>query len=164
MIRCSTASLRRLARLSLRPPEFFITMDRLTAEDRSWNMSRIKGRDTGPERRVRSLLHRLGFRFSLRRKDLPGRPDIVLPMRGVAVFVHGCFWHRHEKCRNSVLPKTRPEFWLAKLSRNVERDQQNAFALKQLGWRVLTIWECELENEPILTKKLRRAMTQEGHG
>lgn len=147
------------------PPESSkSTMDRLTAEHRSWNMSRIKGRDTGPEKRVRSLLHQLGFRFSLRRKELPGRPDIVLPGRAVAVFVHGCFWHRHEKCRNSVLPKTRPEFWLAKLGRNVERDRLNAAALKRLGWQVLTIWECELEDKPKLTGKLRRAIGKEPRG
>jgi DNA mismatch endonuclease (patch repair protein) len=117
-------------------------------------MSRIKGRDTVPEKRVRSLLHRLGFRFSLKRKDLPGRPDIVLPRRRIAVFVHGCFWHRHKDCSNSVLPKTRPEFWLAKLNGNVERDARNAAALKGLGWRVLTIWECEVDNETRLCRRL----------
>jgi DNA mismatch endonuclease (patch repair protein) len=138
-------------------------MDRLTAERRSWNMSRIKGRDTAPEKRVRSLLHRLGFRFSLRRNDLPGRPDIVLPGRNVAVFVHGCFWHRHRGCSNSVLPKTRPEFWLAKLDGNVARDTRNAAALKDLGWKVLTIWECEVGNEARLSKKLLRSMAREGN-
>jgi DNA mismatch endonuclease (patch repair protein) len=137
-------------------------MDRLTAERRSWNMSRIKGRDTAPEKRVRSLLHRLGFRFSLRRKDLPGRPDIVLPGRNIAVFVHGCFWHRHSGCRNSVLPKTRAEFWLTKLNGNVERDSRNAAALKELGWKVLTIWECEVENEALLSRKLLRSVAREG--
>jgi DNA mismatch endonuclease (patch repair protein) len=136
-------------------------MDRLTAERRSWNMSRIKGRDTAPEKRVRSLLHRLGFRFSLRRKDLPGRPDIVLPGRNVAVFVHGCFWHRHRGCSNSVLPKTRAGFWLAKLDGNVARDTRNAAALKDLGWKVLTIWECEVGNEARLSKKLLRSMARE---
>lgn len=129
-------------------------MDRLTAERRSWNMSRIRGKDTGPERQVRSLLHRLGFRFSLRRRDLPGHPDIVLPKHRTVVFVHGCFWHRHLNCRNSVLPKTRPEFWLAKLNGNVDRDARNATALKHLGWKVLTVWECEVENEPKLSRRL----------
>jgi DNA mismatch endonuclease (patch repair protein) len=126
-------------------------------------MGRIRGRDTGPEKRVRSLLHRLGFRFSLRRKDLPGRPDIVLPRRHAAVFVHGCFWHRHNGCRNSVLPKTRPEFWLAKLNGNVERDRRNAAALKKMGWTVLTVWECEVENEPALLDKLNAALRSEEH-
>ena len=139
-------------------------MDKLTPERRSWNMSRIRGRDTSPEKRVRSLLHRLGFRFTLRRKDLPGRPDIVLPSRKAAVFVHGCFWHRHERCRNSVLPKTRAEFWLAKLTGNVERDRIKAAELKALGWRVLTVWECEIKNEPRLSKKLRLAIGKERCG
>jgi DNA mismatch endonuclease (patch repair protein) len=129
-------------------------MDRLTAERRSWNMSRVKGRNTAPELKVRSLLHRLGFRFSLRRRDLPGRPDIVLPKYGAAIFVHGCFWHRHENCRKSTLPKTRREFWLAKLSGNVERDRRNVIALSQLGWKVLTVWECETGDESALGEKL----------
>ena len=136
-------------------------VDRLSPEHRSWNMSRIRGQDTRPEKRVRSLLHRLGFRFSLRRKDLPGRPDIVLPSRNVALFVHGCFWHRHSGCNNSVLPKTRSEFWLAKLNGNVERDMRNAAALKELGWKVLTIWECEVENESWLSQKLLRSIAGE---
>ena len=129
-------------------------MDRLTAARRSWNMSRIKGRDTVPEKRVRSLLHRLGFRFSLRNQKLPGRPDIVLTSRKTAIFVHGCFWHRHKSCKNSVLPKTREEFWLSKLNGNVERDKMNAIALKRLGWKVLTIWECEVEEEVQLSRRL----------
>lgn len=127
-------------------------------------MSRIKGRDTAPEKRVRSLLHQLGFRFSLRRKDLPGHPDIVLPGRNAAVFVHGCFWHRHRGCNNSVLPETRAEFWLAKLNGNAKRDIRNASALKELGWKVLTIWECEVGNEARLSKKLLRLMAREGNG
>jgi DNA mismatch endonuclease Vsr len=86
-------------------------------------MNRIRGRDTGPEKQVRSCLHRLGFRFSLRSNDLPGKPDIVLCSRRTAVFVHGCFWHRHARCKNSVLPKTREDFWLAKLTANVEREK-----------------------------------------
>ena len=96
-------------------------------------MSRIKGRDTVPEKRVRSLLHRLGFRFSLHKKDLPGRPDIVLKRYGIAIFVHGCFWHRHPGCKNSVLPKTRADFWDAKLNGNVDRDKRNQAALKRQG-------------------------------
>jgi DNA mismatch endonuclease (patch repair protein) len=138
-------------------------MDRLTAERRSWNMSRIKGRDTHPEKRVRSILHRLGFRFSLKRRDLPGKPDVVLPCRRVVVFVHGCFWHRHKGCHNSVLPKTRAEFWLAKLDGNVERDRRSKASLKQLGWRVLTVWECELKDEPRLRGRLMRAIGQDRH-
>jgi DNA mismatch endonuclease (patch repair protein) len=138
-------------------------MDRLTAEQRSWNMSRIRGRDTRPEKRVRSLLHRLGFRFSLTRKDLPGRPDIVLTRYKTAVFVHGCFWHRHSECSNSVLPKTRQAFWLAKLSSNVERDVRNAEALKEQGWKVLTVWECEVDDESALTHRLLAAIGKVRH-
>jgi DNA mismatch endonuclease (patch repair protein) len=124
-------------------------------------MSRIKGRDTLPERRVRSLLHRLGFRFSLRSNNLPGRPDIVLKSRKVAIFVHGCFWHRHKGCKNSVVPKTREKFWLAKLDANVERDKRNATALKRQGWKVLTIWECEVEEESRLSRKLLAKLATE---
>jgi DNA mismatch endonuclease (patch repair protein) len=127
-------------------------MDRLTAEHRSWNMSRIKSKDTEPERRVRCVLHRLGFRFSLGRRDLPGRPDIVLVRLGVAIFVHGCFWHRHKK--------TRREFWLAKLNGNVERDKRNVIALKQLRWKVFTVWECELADERRLSRKLFARLTR----
>ncbi len=133
-------------------------MDRITPERRSWNMSRIQGKDTTPERRVRSLLHRCGFRFSLRRKELPGKPDIVLPRFQTAVFVHGCFWHRHGECRNAVLPKTRSEFWFRKLSGNVERDRHNVRDLKRLGWRVLIVWECELDDELALQKRLSRSL------
>jgi DNA mismatch endonuclease, patch repair protein len=124
-------------------------------------MSRIKGRDTLPERRVRSLLYRLGFRFSLRSQNLPGRPDIVLKSRKIAIFVHGCFWHRHKGCKNSVLPKTREEFWLAKLDGNVKRDKRNAIVLKRQGWKVLTIWECEVEEESQLSQKLLAELATE---
>jgi DNA mismatch endonuclease, patch repair protein len=130
-------------------------MDRLTAERRSWNMSRVRGKNTLPELKVRSLLHRLRFRFSLKSRDLPGRPDIVLPRYGAVVFVHGCFWHQHKRCGKSALPKTRTEFWLAKLEENVERDRRNAVELKDLGWKVLTVWECELTDEARISARLR---------
>jgi DNA mismatch endonuclease Vsr len=110
------------------------------------NMAAIRGRDTKPERRVRRLLHALGYRFRLQRRDLPGRPDIVFPGRQKAIFVHGCFWHRHG-CRNSVLPKARAIWWAAKLERNVERDRNSVTALEALGWSVLTIWECEAKDD-----------------
>jgi DNA mismatch endonuclease, patch repair protein len=132
--------------------------DRLTPERRSWNMSRIKGRDTEPEKRVRSILHRLGFRFTLRRKGLPGKPDVVLPARRTIVFVHGCFWHQHTGCRNAVLPQTRADFWVAKLTGNTDRDRRNSIALRRLGWRVLVVWECELEDEAKLERKLLRKL------
>ena len=98
-------------------------------------MSRIKGRDTGPEKRVRSILHRLGFRFTLRRVGLPGKPDVVLPRRRTVVFVNGCFWHQHAGCQNAGLPKTRTDFWVSKLTGNTDRDQRNSAALRRLGWR-----------------------------
>jgi DNA mismatch endonuclease, patch repair protein len=138
-------------------------MDRLTAERRSWNMSRIKGRDTVPEKRVRSLLHRLGFRFSLRTKGLPGRPDILLKRYNTAIFVHGCFWHRHADCKNSVLPKTREDFWLAKLTGNVERDRRNAASLRRQGWKVLIVWECQVENESKLSRRLLATLARAEH-
>lgn len=135
-------------------------MDKLTPSHRSWNMSRIKGRDTQPEKLVRSLLHRLGFRFSLRTSQLPGHPDILLRRYNTAIFVHGCFWHRHSGCKNSVIPKTREDFWLAKLNGNVERDRRNEIALKQQGWKVLTVWECETENESKLSRRLLAKLTK----
>jgi DNA mismatch endonuclease (patch repair protein) len=135
-------------------------MDRLTPEHRSWNMSRIRGRDTLPEKRVRSLLHRLGFRFSLRRKELPGKPDIALPARRAVVFVHGCFWHQHEGCRNATMPITRRAFWEAKLKGNAARDVRNGAALRSLGWRVMTVWECELADEERVARRLVRSLKE----
>ena len=129
-------------------------MDRLTPEERSLNMSRIRNKNTRPEKIVRSLLHRLGFRFRLHRRDLPGTPDIVLPGRKAVIFVHGCFWHQHKGCKDSGIPKTNTEFWETKLNKNVERDKKNTAALKQLGWKVLEIWECETENLLHLTNRL----------
>jgi len=119
--------------------------DRLSRERRSWNMSRIRGRDTGPELLVRSALHRAGYRFRLHRKDLPGRPDVVLPKYRTIVFVHGCFWHRHAGCRLAYTPKSRAAFWNAKFEANVERDRRNARELHRLGWKVVTVWECEAD-------------------
>lgn len=119
--------------------------DTLTSERRSWNMSRIRGRDTRPELLLRSLLHRAGFRFRLHAKQLPGRPDVVLPKYKAAIFVHGCFWHRHPGCQNATTPSTRREFWQEKLDGNVSRDARNRADLEAAGWTVLTVWECELK-------------------
>lgn len=127
--------------------------DRLTPERRSWNMSRIRGEDTAPELLVRSTLHHAGYRFRLHRKDLPGRPDIVLPKYRTVVLVHGCFWHRHKGCSFAYMPKSRTAFWNAKFVSNVERDHRNARELHRLGWKVVTIWECEVERQ---SKWLRR--------
>ena len=122
--------------------------DRLSKERRSWNMSRIRGRDTGPEVVLRSLLHRRGFRFSLHRNDLPGRPDIVLPKYQAVVFVNGCFWHRHAGCRYAYVPKARRQFWLRKFRDTVERDRRNLKDLRQRGWKVVVVWECRLARSP----------------
>jgi DNA mismatch endonuclease, patch repair protein len=119
-------------------------------------MSRIRGKDTKPELRVRSQLHRMGYRFRLHRKDLPGRPDIVLPKYDTVIFVHGCFWHRHKGCRFAYTPKTRVEFWETKFEQNVRRDKRNAAALWRGGWRVLKIWECRTGDPQKLQQQLAR--------
>ena len=120
-------------------------MDCLTPEQRKRNMSAIKGRDTKPEILLRKLLHSLGYRFRIQRKDLPGRPDIVLPRYKTAIFVNGCFWHRHEGCKYASTPSTNSEFWEMKFAANVKRDVRNYVALKKQGWNVIVIWECEVK-------------------
>ena len=114
-------------------------------------MSRVSGKNTKPEIAVRSLLHNLGFRFRLHRKDLPGKPDITLPKYKKVIFVHGCFWHGHADCSRSKRPSTNEEFWREKLDENIERDKATVNALKQLGWDVLTVWACEVKD----TNKLK---------
>lgn len=135
-------------------------MDPLTREHRSWNMSRIRSRDTTPELTVRSMLHRLGYRFRLHRRDLPGSPDILLPKYRTAIFVHGCFWHRHSGCRFAYMPKTRQQFWARKFEDNRRRDRRVTRALRRDGWRVAVIWECETDNPVHLKAKLRRLLEQ----
>ena len=117
-------------------------------------MARVGGKNTKPEVVVRRLLHALGFRFRLHRRDLPGSPDIVLPKYCAAIQVHGCFWHQHEGCRYGKLPHSRPEYWLPKLARNVERDAESLAKLEVLGWRVLVIWECETRDADTLRGRL----------
>ncbi|MBT0651952.1 very short patch repair endonuclease [Geomobilimonas luticola] len=129
-------------------------MDTLSSSRRSWNMSRIRGRDTAPELRVRSALHRAGLRFRLHRRDLPGTPDIVLPRFKTVIFVHGCFWHRHEGCKYAYMPKSRIEFWVEKFSKNVERDRRKILQLQQAGWNVEIIWECETTDTVTLSRRL----------
>jgi DNA mismatch endonuclease (patch repair protein) len=133
-------------------------MDSLTPERRSWNMSRIRGKDTRPEIIVRSLLHRLGYRFRLNRKDIPGKPDIVLPKHQTAIYVHGCYWHRHQGCHLAYTPKSNLDFWGKKFARNVERDLEVRESLKGTGWKQLVIWECETRNEIELASKLTREL------
>ena len=122
--------------------------DRISPEHRSWNMSRIRGKDTGPELSLRSLLHRAGFRYRLHDTTLPGKPDLVFPRYRTGIFVHGCYWHRHSGCKYAATPRTRTDFWLAKFQGTVERDRRTAEALTQRGWRVITVWECELKRDP----------------
>ncbi|CAN7176805.1 very short patch repair endonuclease [Rhizobium sp. LjRoot258] len=129
-------------------------MDRLTPERRSANMARIRGKDTKPEMVVRRLVHSLGYRYRLHRPGLPGKPDLVFPSRMAIIFVHGCFWHRHPSCKNAVLPKTRTEFWEAKMRRNVERDTINIAKLEEQGYRVEIIWECETKDLSALTRRI----------
>lgn len=124
--------------------------DRISQEHRSWNMSRIRGKDTGPEKRLRSLLHRGGFRFRLHDPRLPGKPDLVLRRYKAVIFVHGCFWHRHPACSNATTPKSRVEFWRAKFEGTVERDRRKADELRCQGWQVITVWECDLRRNPDL--------------
>lgn len=118
-------------------------VDRLTPDQRRLNMSRVRAKDTRPEMIVRRLLHSLGFRFRLHRRDLPGRPDIVLPRYRAAIFVHGCFWHGHD-CSLFRMPTTRTEFWAAKIAANRRRDGDAVSGLRDAGWRSLLIWECAL--------------------
>ena len=122
--------------------------DRISKAHRSWNMSRIRGKDTTPEILLRKLLHRAGYRFRLHSPDLPGRPDIVLKKYKTVIFVHGCFWHRHEDCPGATLPKTRTGFWLDKFRGTVERDRRKQKELEEAGWRVVTVWECQLNKDP----------------
>jgi len=133
-------------------------MDRLSVENRSALMSRIRGADTKPEIFVRSLLHRMGYRFRLHRRDLPGTPDIVLPRHATVVFVHGCFWHRHTGCKGATTPKIHRKFWRDKFETNVARDVRNRRDLRKLGWRVLVVWECQTRHPDRLSKALEKSL------
>lgn len=119
-------------------------VDFLSPLERSERMSRIRSSNTSPELAIRRALHALGFRFRLHRKDLPGKPDIVLPRHKTVIFVHGCFWHRHVGCKVASTPKTNTGFWEEKFQRNTARDERNAALLQALGWKVLVVWECDL--------------------
>jgi DNA mismatch endonuclease, patch repair protein len=125
---------------------------------RSEVMARIKGSNTKPEIAVRSILHRLGFRFRLHSKVLIGRPDIVLPKWKTVVFVHGCFWHQHRNCQFAYTPKTRRSFWVNKFAANLARDEKVKSQLARMGWRVITVWECEVSNRDRVAVALERAI------
>lgn len=128
--------------------------DRLLPEERSANMSRIRAKDTAPELLVRSTLHRLGYRFRLHRADLPGTPDLVLPKYRIAVFVNGCYWHRHPGCKYAYTPKSNVEFWQSKFAANIQRDALAVRSLELRGWRAMVVWECETKDSEALAQLL----------
>lgn len=133
-------------------------MDKLTPEQRSKNMAAVKGKDTTPEIRVRRMLHKMGYRFRLHRKDLPGKPDIVLPRYRLCIFVHGCFWHQHPGCKRATIPEFNREFWVTKFQGTLERDERAEKELRQQGWHVCVIWECETKKEEFLNRIIRKCI------
>ena len=130
-------------------------VDNLSPEKRSWNMSQIRCKDTKPEKIVRSLLHNMGYRFRLHKKNLPGKPDIVLSKYKTIIFVHGCFWHRHDGCKFAYTPKTRAGFWEKKFEGNINRHKKVEQELKDLGWKVFVIWECEIKNSEKIADRIK---------
>lgn len=134
-------------------------IDRVSPKKRSWMMGRVKNKNTAPEIKLRKLIFSMGFRYRLHCKDLPGRPDIVFLGRKKVIFVHGCFWHGHPNCKASKLPETRKEFWNTKINSNQERDRKNIKDLENLGWKVLVIWQCELNDILNITQKIRSFLT-----
>lgn len=138
-------------------------MDTLTPEQRSERMARVRSKNTRPELIVRSVLHRLGYRFRLQRSDLPGSPDVVLPRHRCALFVHGCFWHGHAECAAGRLPKSNIDFWAKKIRSNQDRDDRVAADLRQLGWRTVVVWECEVKNLDELGHRLNEVIERSIH-
>jgi DNA mismatch endonuclease (patch repair protein) len=136
-------------------------MDRLSPFQRSRLMAAIRGKDTKPELVVRRMVHRMGYRFRLHLKSLPGTPDLVFPRRRLAIFIHGCFWHRHQGCARSTTPKSRAEFWQAKFDANIARDHRDMAALDALGWRVAVLWECQTKDVLSLEQQLRLLLDEE---
>lgn len=136
-------------------------VDKLTPAERSKNMSRIQSKDTTPEMIVRKLIFSKGYRYRLHRKDLPGKPDIVLPSKKKIVFVHGCFWHQHSdpKCKIARMPKSKTDYWIPKLKRNVDRDTEHQKTLRSKGWKILVVWECETNDVKKLSRKLDRFLS-----
>ena len=138
-------------------------MDRLSKEERSLNMSKIKSKDTLPEIRLRKALWRIGYRYRLHYKSLPGKPDIVILKYKIVIFVHGCFWHRHKNCIEASRPKTNSEYWETKINKNIERDKKHQKEIKKTGYKIIIIWECMVkkdieENIKLLEKLLRKIM------
>ena len=133
-------------------------MDTVSKEVRSRNMSAIRSKNTNPETVVRSLLFALGYRYRLHKKDLPGKPDIILKKHNTVIFVHGCFWHQHKECKRANIPKSNKKYWIPKLERNAERDKINKRELNKLGWNVITIWECETKDSGKITAELKKKL------
>jgi len=133
-------------------------MDKISKKRRSWNMSRIKSRNTRPERTVRKILTEKDIKYRLHVKKLPGKPDIVIEKKKKAIFINGCFWHQYKGCKRRAVPKTNRKYWLPKLKRNIERQKRDMKQLKKKGWKTYIIWECETKNEGRLIKKLRKIL------
>ena len=136
-------------------------MDTLSPEERSERMGRVRGKDTKPELRVRRLVHGLGFRYRLHAGNLPGKPDLVFARKRKLIFVHGCFWHRHEGCKYAYTPKSRENFWITKLEGNRIRDKENLVKLEGLKWKTLVIWECETDDLDLLRKRIHVFLVQQ---
>lgn len=134
--------------------------DTLSQKERSKRMSLIRGTGSAPEMKLRRLVHRMGFRYRLHVKELPGKPDLVFPSRCAVIFMHGCFWHRHKGCKLARLPKSKLEFWKPKLEANRKRDLRNQRQLKALGWRVLIVWECEMADIEGVSEIVREFLGQ----
>ena len=132
--------------------------DTLTIAERSRLMAKIRGKNTGPERAVRSLLHRAGYRFRIHVRDLPGKPDVVLPKYRTVVFVHGCFWHRHRGCKIATMPHSHVAFWTEKFRRNVANDARHRRRLRRLGWQVVVVWSCQLKHPDRILAKIEQAL------
>jgi len=130
--------------------------DTLSPEERSQRMKLVKGRDTKPELQVRGVLKKLGYHYRLQYTKLSGRPDFAFPGKQKAIWVHGCFWHRHDNCALARLPKGRQDFWVPKLDENKRRDLENEEKVRQIGWKSLVIWECELKNPAMIEEKIRK--------
>lgn len=134
--------------------------DRISKAQRSANMRAVRGRNTQPEIRVRRIAYRLGYRFRLHRRDLPGKPDLAFISQRKAIFVHGCFWHQHKGCKRGSVPQSNSEFWNKKLLGNTRRDKKQLADLKKNGWQVLVVWECEIRNEEKMGRRLLRFLSR----
>ncbi len=137
-------------------------MDTLSKEERSERMSRVRSKNSAAEMRLRRLIHGMGFRYRLHVRSLPGTPDLVFPSRRAVIFMHGCFWHRHDNCHLARLPKSRMDFWGQKLEANKQRDRKNEELLRKLGWRVLVVWECQMKDIDTVSAIVKEFLTSQG--